>query len=193
MANTNIPGGTPTGVASVAGSSGRPGRSFDWVRMAFVGALGFALVQTTPARGESSRVTRPLTVSFAVNAILPSVGGEVAVQASDRVAFAVQLTQFLWAHVDLSARMRVFVVAEDETGFYVGPTVHAWYSPLIIHGIDPVGTVEVGYERRAYAGSTFGIGLGGGVLWNYRRENEEGGNQEWKPIVLLNLRFGKSY
>jgi len=121
------------------------------------------------------------------------VGGEVAGQVSDRVAFAVQLTQLLWAHVDLSARMRVFIVAEDESGYYVGPVAHAWYSPLILHGIDPVGTVEVGYERRARAGSTFGIGLGGGVIWNYRREREESSNQEWKPVVLLNLRCGKSY
>ena len=111
------------------------------------------------------------------------MGGEVAGQVSDRVAFAVQLTQLLWAHVDLSARMRVFIVAEDESGYYVGPVAHAWYSPLILHGIDPVGTVEVGYERRARAGSTFGIGLSGGVIWNYRREREESGNQEWKPVV----------
>lgn len=137
---------------------------------------------------------RTFTVSGTVNAILPSVGIEVAGQASDRVAFAVQVTQLLIAHVDASARMRVFFVAEDETGFYVGPIVHAWYSPLILHGIVPVGTVEAGYERRARTGATFGIGVGGGVLWNIHRDRQdEGGNREWQPIGMLNLRWGKSW
>ena len=157
-------------------------------------ALFVVLLQAGPARAESTRVTRPLTVSGTVNAILPSVGLELAGQASDRVAFAVQLTQFLIAHVDLSARMRVFIVAEDETGYYVGPTVHAWYSPLILHGIVPVGTIEAGYERRARTGSTFGIGVGGGVIWNIHHDShDEGGNAEWQPVAMLNLRWGKSW
>jgi hypothetical protein len=108
------------------------------------------------------------------------------------VAFAAQVTQLLIAHVDVSLRMRVFFVAGDEAGFYVGPIVHAWYSPLILHGINPLGTIEVGWEHRARTGFTFGAGLGGGVLWN-RHGGGEGNGEEWQPVGMFNLRFGKSW
>ncbi len=168
--------------------------SVDLLKRAFGRALAatcfIGLLQAAPARADSTRLARPLTVSGTVNAVLPSVGLEVAGQASDRVAFAVQLTQLLWAHVDLSVGMRVYVVARDESGFYVGPIVHAWYSPLILHGIVPVGTVEVGYERRERTGYTFGVGVGGGAIWNVHGES---GDREWEPVAMLNLRFGKSW
>jgi len=159
-------------------------------RRALLVTLALALGQAPPAQAESTRVSRPLTVSGTVNAILPSVGVEVALQTSDRLALAVQVTQLLWAHVDVSARMRVFVVANEESGFYVGPILHAWYSPLILHGVSPVGTVEAGYELRAPTGFTFGIGLGGGVIWNPYKGSE---SQEWEPVGMLNLRMGKSW
>ena len=153
--------------------------------------LCFGLL-ATPAWAESTRVARPWTISGTANVILPSVGVEVAGQVWDRVAFAAQVTQLLIAHVDVSLRMRVFVVAGDESGFYVGPIVHAWYSPLILHGINPLGTVEAGWEYRARAGFTFGAGIGGGVLWN-RHEGGEGVNEGLQPVGMFNLRFGKSW
>lgn len=142
------------------------------------------------ARATSTRMQRPFSVSAALNLILPSVGVEVARQLGDRVTVAAQLTQLLTLHVDMSLRLRAFLWADDESGVYLGLNGQGWYSPLIIKGLAPAASAELGYEWRTSTGLTMGLGIGGGVL--YVNEGE-GTKNELEPLPVVNIRLGKSW
>ena len=140
----------------------------------------------------STRTRRPSTVSGAANAAFPSLGIDVSQQLGDRFAVGVQFTTLIFAHNDLSARARWFVVAERRAGLYLGTNLHLWYSPLIINGLAPAGTLEAGYEWRADGGFTLGLGLGGGLIWIPPGGRGLGAQARWSGLPLVNLRIGES-
>lgn len=155
------------------------------ISAAFVTATGANSV----AHAESTRQARRWTFSGAANAILPSAGVDLSYQLGDRFAVGGQITSLLFAHVDLSLRTRVFFFAEPTWGLYLGANVHAWYSPLILEEVSPLLTGEIGYEHRARGGFTLGMGLGAGVLQERRTDRPD----RVQPVVMANLRIGKSF
>lgn len=172
---------------AMASRSARARRPFPLVAMLLALALSaFA----PPADGESTREARPLTLSGAANAILPSLGVDLSYQFADRVGVGAQVTSLLWAHVDFSLRSRFLALARPTWGLYVGANLHGWYSPLIIHGVSPLATSEIGYEYRGDSGTTIGVGLGGGPIYIF---NGEGRQNRIEPVFIGNLRIGKSW
>jgi hypothetical protein len=146
----------------------------------------------TPASA-STRQSRPLTVAGAANAMLPSLGVDVSYQLNDRIAVGAQLTMLLIVHNDLSARGRLFLVAGERYGLYVGANLHGWYSPLILDVPTIAATAELGYELRTDAGFTLGVGAGGGLLWVPGHAGVGGRKPRWDPLPMLNLRIGRSW
>lgn len=153
-------------------------------------ALVFSALAPSPADGESTRQTRPLTVSGAANAVLPSLGVDLSYHFADRVGVGAQVTSLLWAHVDLSLRSRFFALARPTWGMYIGANLHAWYSPLIIHGVSPLATGEIGYEYRGESGTTIGVGVGAGPIYIFKGEGRQ---NRIEPVFIGNLRIGKSW
>jgi hypothetical protein len=147
-------------------------------------AVGSAHAEAT------TRETLPLTLSGAANAVLPSIGVDLSYQLADRLGAGAQLTSLLWAHLDLSLRTRIMVVAEPTWGLYLGANLHGWYSPLIIKGVSPLATGEVGYEYRGETGTTVGIGAGAGAIYIFEGE---GRRNRIEPVVIANLRIGRSW
>jgi hypothetical protein len=141
----------------------------------------------------STRQARPLTLSVAANAVLPSLGVDVSYQLHDRVAIGAQLTQLLIAHLDVSARARLFLLAGERSGLYLGANLHVWYSPLILDVLTGATTAELGYELRAPTGFTFAVGAGGGVLYVPGHAGVSGRKPRWDPLPMLNLRLGRSW
>ena len=153
-------------------------------------ALVVLMLSSGRARGDSTRETLPLTFSGAANGILPSIGVDLSYQLEDRLGVGAQVTSLLWAHVDLSLRARFMALAEQDWGLYLGANVHAWYSPIIFHGVSPLATGEVGYEHRGNGGFTLGVGLGAGAI--YFRQGE-GSRRRVEPVAIANLRIGRSW
>lgn len=154
-------------------------------------AWTFLAAICSSTQADTTRESMPWTLSVAANAILPSVGGDLSLALSDRFAVGMQATQLLVAHVDLSLRLRIFLIAGETSGLYLGANGHLWYSPLILERVSPVATAELGYELRRKSGFTLGFGLGAGALFERRDEAVHANRTE--PIVMLNARLGKSW
>lgn len=163
------------------------------MRAAF--ALVASLLVAAEARGDadapSTRTTRPLTISGAANAILPSIGIDVSRQLTDRLAVGAQWTTLI-VHNDVSLRTRLFILALRRAGLYLGANLHGWHSPLILSTVTIAGTIELGYEWRLDSGFTVGVGVGAGPLWVPKGSEGAGGAGRWEPLPLLDLRIGKS-
>ena len=143
------------------------------------------------AQAVTTRESMPWTFSGAANGVLPSVGVDLSRQFGDRFALGVQVTQLLTAHVDVSLRLRLFLIAGETSGIYLGANGHLWYSPLILDRVSPVATGELGYELRRTSGFTFGIGLGAGGIFERRDEGVHSNRIE--PLVMMNVRIGGSW
>lgn len=148
------------------------------------------VAEGAPAQA-TTRESKPWTFSGAANAVLPSLGVDLSRQLDDRIAVGVQVTQLLTAHVDVSLRLRIFMIAGGTSGIYLGANGHLWYSPLILEQVSPVATGELGYELRRTSGFTFGIGVGAGALFEQRNESVQANRIE--PLLMLNVRLGSSW
>lgn len=162
------------------------------IRLLLVAVVWVVLgAKGTSAQAATTRELMPWTFSGAASTILPSVGVDLSRQLNDRIAIGVQVTQLLTAHVDVSFRLRLFLIAGETSGIYLGANSHLWYSPLILDRVSPVATGELGYEVRRPSGFTFGIGLGAGGI--FERTDEGVHTNRVEPLLLINVRIGGSW
>jgi hypothetical protein len=136
---------------------------------------------------------RPVSISVAADAVTPSLGVDLSYRLNPRVAVAAQLTTLLIAHTDLSVRSRLFLVAGEELGLYVGANLHVWYSPRVLKVATLAGTLEVGGEWQADSGLTLGLGAGGGLLRVPDLVDVAPPKPRWDRLPLVNLRVGRSW
>jgi len=154
-------------------------------------------VQTAVAPGatpaaEVERPPRPFTLSVAVNAVFPSIGGGLSCQPFDRLALGVQVTTLI-VHVDASLRARLYLLPGRRGGPYLGGNLHLWYSPLVLGAATHAATGEVGWEWRTEGGLAVGLGLGAGRIRIPGGSQGTGPDAHWDTMPLANLRVGRTF
>lgn len=110
----------------------------------------------------SERVRRPVSICFAVSGPLMAAGFDFSYQLTDRWGLGLQGVVGPMA-VEGQLRARRFLFSDEESGSYVGLTLHRIYGSELFYEIpSPVtgGTVAVGYEHRASTGMLVAIDLG---------------------------------
>jgi len=132
--------------------------------------------------------SQPFTLGAAANLFLPSAGVDLSWQAHDRLALGLQATTLV-VHLDLSLRTRLYLAPGARGGgFYLGANGHLWWSPLLMTGLAPAATGELGWEWRGPTGVLVGVGAGGGRIRVPRGSGGAANPEHWEWIPLLDVR-----
>jgi hypothetical protein len=131
----------------------------------------------------------PFTIGVAATLFFPSAGADLSWQPHDRLALGLQATTLV-VHLDLSLRGRLYLAPGGRGGGpYLGANGHLWWSPLVIAGLSPAVTGELGWEWRGPTGRLVGVGLGAGGIHVPRGSGSAGNPEHWELIPLLDLRI----
>jgi len=130
----------------------------------------------------------PFTLGVAATLFFPSAGVDLSWQPHQRLALGLQATTLV-IHLDLSLRARLYLAPGARGGGpYLGANGHLWWSPLVLTGLAPAVTGELGWEWRGPTGVLVGVGAGAGVIRTPPGSGSAGNPERWEWIPLLDVR-----
>jgi hypothetical protein len=135
----------------------------------------------------------PFSMAAAATLFFPSAGLDLSWQPHERVALGLQATTLV-VHLDLSLRARLYLAPGARGGGpYLGTNGHLWWSPLLMTGLAPAVTGELGWEWRGPTGVLVGVGAGGGRIRVPRGSGGAANPVHWEWIPLLDVRVGRAF
>lgn len=159
-----------------------------WLRAVVALAVAAAATSARAAPDAASSPRSPFTLGVAATLFFPSAGVDLSWQPHQRLALGLQATTLV-VHLDLSLRGRLYLAPGPRGGGpYLGANGHLWWSPLVLSGLAPAVTGELGWEWRGPTGVLVGVGAGAGVIRTPPGSGSAGNPERWEWIPLLDVR-----